>query len=90
MNALAVMDGSAAPSRELTQSIKSVGAQAFHRSWVAAMTAAGWRCGGNATNHATLMTPHMRRWSLLVDGQRKPLIAAGEVEVVATWEGDDE
>lgn len=92
LNALAVMDGTAKPSADLTRAIKSVGAETFHRSWVEAMKSAGWRCGGgHQTNHDTLMTPHMRRWSLLVDAQRLPLIQAGELTIKATFdEGDDE
>lgn len=92
LNALAVMDGTAKPSADLTRAIKSVGAESFHRNWVDAMSAAGWRCGGGGkTDHTILMTPHMRRWSLLVDAQRKPLIEAGQATIQATFaEGDDE
>lgn len=90
MNALAVIDGTAAPTADLTRAVKAVGAETFHKHFIEAMKSAGWRCGGSATNHALLMTPHLRRWSLLVDAQRKPLIAAGEAEIVAVWEGGED
>jgi hypothetical protein len=89
MNALAVFDQTAQPTADLTRAIKAVGAEMFHKHWTEAMKSAGWRCGGSATNHELLMTPHLRRWSLLVDGQRKPLIAAGERELVASWREDE-
>lgn len=85
MNALAVIDGEAKPSRDLVRAIKTAGAEAFHAQWVSAMQAAGWRAGGRATNHDVLMTPHIRKWSLLVDAQRAPLFQAGAGVVEATW-----
>lgn len=90
MNVLDVIDGKAKPTRELVQAVVSIGAEAFHAQWVAAMTAAGWRPNGRETNHVTLHTPHIRRWSLLVDGQRGPLIEVSKAKVEATWEESDE
>lgn len=91
MNALAVIDGKAIATNELIQMVRTVGAEAFHKAWSESMKNAGWRCGGAETNHATLMTPHLRRWSLLVDAQRNPLFEVALQEVKATWEdGDDE
>lgn len=78
------------PDAETVQAVKSVGAREFHAAWVEAMKAARWRTGLSKTDHETLMTPHMRRWELLVDAQRNPMIAIEEMSLEAQWEGDEE
>lgn len=96
LNALGVMDGTAEPSVDLVRDVKRMGAQAFHKHLRTALQATGWRTGGSSTDYSALTTPHMRRWELLVDGQRTPLIDAGAMTIEADWDaiddmgGDDE
>lgn len=90
MNALDVIEGKAKASRDLIQHIASMGAQAFHRQWADAMYKAGWRIAGRHTNYDLLHTAHIRRWELLVDAQRAPLLALEGQRVEAEWDATDD
>lgn len=90
MNILGVIDNTDTPEFETVRMIKQNGAVVVHEQWREAMLEAGWKADGAATDTEMLTTPHLRRWSLLVDGQRKPLLDLENETLEPEWGNDEE